>query len=119
MCACVCVFAFTFSLTRSRTQLLSGEKNVEIYAAYFTKQEEENFALFNYVNELSYEVEVLNEAVQRVQDDIGNHYYAVFQLVQFLNPHRIVVSGTGAAAFSLSFSEMLFFIIKRYLDCIP
>lgn len=53
-------------------QALSGEKNVDKYAAHYTKQEEENFALFNYVNELSYEVEVLNEAVQRVQDDIGN-----------------------------------------------
>lgn len=63
---------FEFPIT-SHTQVLSGEKNVEKYAAYFTKQEEENFALFNYVNELSYEVEVLNEAVQRVQDDIGNN----------------------------------------------
>lgn len=35
------------------------------------KQEEENFALFNYVNELSHEVETLNESVQRLQDSIG------------------------------------------------
>lgn len=38
---------------------------------YFTKQEEENFALFSYVNELSYEVEVLSETVQHIRDDIG------------------------------------------------
>lgn len=90
---------------------------MEKYAAYFTKQEEENFALFNYVNELSYEVEVLNEAVQRVQDDIGNHYYAVLQLFQFLYPHLVVVSGSGsgATAFSLSIA---FFTIKQYLNCI-
>lgn len=64
-----------FGARHTRTQVLSGEQNVEKYAAYFTKQEEENFALFNYVNELSYEVEVLNEAVQRVQDDIGNNHF--------------------------------------------
>lgn len=40
-------------------------------ARYYTKQEDENFALFSYVNELTYEVEVLNETVQRIRDDIG------------------------------------------------
>lgn len=52
-------------------QTLSGEEDLDKLARYFTKQEEENFALFNYVNELSYEVEVLNETVQQIQDDIG------------------------------------------------
>lgn len=61
-------------------QELTGENNIEKLARYFTKQEEENFALFNYVNELSYEVEILNESVQRLQDEIGkidkiNNFY--------------------------------------------
>lgn len=54
-------------------QNLSGEQNIDMLSSYFTKQDEENFALFNYVNELSNEVEALNEAVQRIQDDIGNY----------------------------------------------
>lgn len=38
----------------------------------FIKEEEENYALFNYVNELSHEIEQLNETVQQLQDSIGN-----------------------------------------------
>ncbi|XP_037050010.1 coiled-coil domain-containing protein 63 isoform X2 [Bradysia coprophila] len=49
---------------------LSGETQIANLTSYFSKQEEENFALFNYVNELSYEVETLNESVQLIQDDI-------------------------------------------------
>lgn len=56
-------------------QVLSGEQNTDKLADYFRKQEDENFALFSYVNELSYEVETLNESVQQVQDDIGNYVY--------------------------------------------
>lgn len=60
------------------TQELAGEEDPEKLARYFTKQEEENFALFNYVNELSYEVEVLHETVQQIQDDIGMQFVHVF-----------------------------------------
>ena len=35
---------------------LSGEQDVDRLSAQFLKQEEENFALFNYVNELNNEV---------------------------------------------------------------
>lgn len=49
----------------------SDEDDVEKLAAQFTKQEEENFALFNYVNELSHEVETLNECVELLEDNIG------------------------------------------------
>lgn len=45
--------------------------DIEQLSHYFSKQEDENFALFSYVNELSYEVEVLNETVQKIRDDIG------------------------------------------------
>lgn len=38
---------------------LSGEQDVDRLSAQFLKQEEENFALFNYVNELNNEVTFL------------------------------------------------------------
>lgn len=50
---------------------ISDERDVNQLSCHFTKQEEENFALFSYVNELSYEVEVLNETVQQFRNDIG------------------------------------------------
>lgn len=53
-------------------QLLSGEKEVDKIISKFIKEEEENYALFNYVNELSHEIEQLNETVQLLQDSIGN-----------------------------------------------
>ncbi|XP_035733386.1 coiled-coil domain-containing protein 63-like [Vespa mandarinia] len=37
----------------------TGENNIDSLVAYFVKQEEENFALFNYVNELNDEMECL------------------------------------------------------------
>jgi hypothetical protein len=36
----------------------SGEDDIERIAAQFVKQEEENFAIFNYVNELNNEVHI-------------------------------------------------------------
>lgn len=50
---------------------IPDEPDVDQLYCHFTKQEEENFALFSYVNELSYEVEVLNESVQQFRNDIG------------------------------------------------
>lgn len=44
---------------------------MEKLAGSFKKQEEENFALFNYVNELSNEVETLNEIVHQLRENIG------------------------------------------------
>lgn len=52
-------------------QNFSTEEDVEKLAGSFKKQEEENFALFNYVNELSHEVETLNETVHQLRDNIG------------------------------------------------
>jgi coiled-coil domain-containing protein 63/114 len=53
-------------------KLLSGEKETDKIISKFIKEEEENYALFNYVNELSHEIETLNETVQQLQDSIGN-----------------------------------------------
>lgn len=52
-------------------QNFSTEDDVEKLAATFKKQEEENFALFNYVNELSHEVETLNETVHQLRENVG------------------------------------------------
>ncbi|KAG5683354.1 hypothetical protein PVAND_012640 [Polypedilum vanderplanki] len=56
-----------------RINSLSGEKDVDKIISKFIKEEEENYALFNYVNELSHEIEQLNETVQQLQDSIDEH----------------------------------------------
>lgn len=54
-----------------KIKLLYGEEDADRLVAQFKRQEDENFALFNYVNELSHEVEVLNDSTQELQDEIG------------------------------------------------
>ena len=56
----------------TRIMNFSGEDDIDRLVAKFIKKEEENFALFNYVNELSHEVETLTESVQLLQDNIGS-----------------------------------------------
>ncbi|KAH8314548.1 outer dynein arm-docking complex subunit 1 [Drosophila kikkawai] len=53
-----------------KIKLLYGEEDAERLVAQFKRQEDENFALFNYVNELSHEVEVLNDSTQELTDEI-------------------------------------------------
>lgn len=53
---------------------LCEEEQTEKFAAQYTRQEEENFALFNYVNELSHEVELLNETTQELTEEIGGYF---------------------------------------------
>lgn len=67
----VCLLWTNFKNILHSFQNISEEQDFDQLSRYFTKQEDENFALFSYVNELSYEVEVLNETVQKIQDDIG------------------------------------------------
>ncbi|XP_055605827.1 outer dynein arm-docking complex subunit 1-like [Uranotaenia lowii] len=57
----------------SRIMAFSGEDDIDRLVAKFIKKEEENFALFNYVNELSHEVETLTESVQVLQDKISKY----------------------------------------------
>jgi coiled-coil domain-containing protein 63/114 len=59
-------------ISHSQLKILSGEKETDKIISEFIKEEEENYALFNYVNELSHEIEQLNETVQQLQDSIGN-----------------------------------------------
>lgn len=46
----------TYHVILQKIKDFSGEDDVDRLAAQFIKQEEENFALFNYVNELNNEV---------------------------------------------------------------
>jgi hypothetical protein len=46
----------TFEEILSQIKEFSGEDDINRIAAQFVKQEEENFAIFNYVNELNNEV---------------------------------------------------------------
>lgn len=46
---------------------ISGEDKIEKLAANFIKQEEENFALFSYVNELNDEMEGLQTRVEQLR----------------------------------------------------
>ncbi|GLH03859.1 hypothetical protein R5R35_009908 [Gryllus longicercus] len=47
-----------------------GEEDIDRIAAKFVKQEEENFALFNYVNELNNELQVLQDQVEDLRTRI-------------------------------------------------
>ncbi|KAK6626377.1 hypothetical protein RUM43_006688 [Polyplax serrata] len=49
---------------------ISEEMDVDRLAAQFVKQEEENFALFNYVNELNNELEALQEQLDEVNKNV-------------------------------------------------
>jgi hypothetical protein len=59
--------AFETLISKYLFQLLSGEKEVDKIISKFVK-DEENYALFNYVNELSHEIEQLNETAQKLPD---------------------------------------------------
>ncbi|XP_051162078.1 coiled-coil domain-containing protein 63 [Leptopilina boulardi] len=58
--------------TKILTELkeFTGEEDVDKLAANFIKQEEENFALFNYVNELNDERETLQNRVEQLRAGI-------------------------------------------------
>lgn len=62
---------FEYKEIIDRIKQLYGEDDPERLVAQFKRQEDENFALFNYVNELSHEVEVLNDTTQELTDEIG------------------------------------------------
>uniref|UniRef100_A0A1B0CZI3 ODAD1 central coiled coil region domain-containing protein n=1 Tax=Phlebotomus papatasi TaxID=29031 RepID=A0A1B0CZI3_PHLPP len=87
-----------------RIRAFSTEEDVDKLASQFMKQEEENFALFNYVNELSHEVETLNESVQRLQDSIGKekphtitfpHENSLAHLKSEIDATRVCEIGSG------------------------
>ncbi|KAI4456545.1 hypothetical protein MML48_8g00009415 [Holotrichia oblita] len=57
--------------TLAKVQELAGEEDISKLSAQFIKQEEENFALFNYVNELNYELEALSDNIEKLHENIG------------------------------------------------
>lgn len=67
----------------TRIMSFSGEDDIDRLVAKFIKKEEENFALFNYVNELSHEVETLTESVQLLQDKISEYWVKINFFVPF------------------------------------
>lgn len=57
--------------TLKEIQKIAGEENIEKLAAGYLKKEEENFALFNYINELNNEVEELGNTISNLKNAIG------------------------------------------------
>lgn len=49
---------------------LTGEKDIERLLQSYVKQEEENFALFNYVNEITAELEDLEKRIREILEEI-------------------------------------------------
>lgn len=62
----------TYETAFKQIQEVTGQNDINIIVDNFIRTEEENFALFNYVNELNSEVEGLCEEVCLVQRDIDN-----------------------------------------------
>lgn len=60
--------------TLAQVQQLAEEEDISKLSAQFIKQEEENFALFNYVNELNYELETLADSIEKLHGNIGGRY---------------------------------------------
>ena len=52
-------------------QEITGDEDIDAIVESFVNKEKENFALFNYVNELNIEVEKLQDDIQAVTDDIN------------------------------------------------
>lgn len=51
------------------------EDDLNRLSAQYIKQEEENFALFNYVNELNHEIELITEDIEHLYESIGKYFY--------------------------------------------
>lgn len=54
-------------------QDFTGETDLDRLIAKFSKQDEENYALFNYVNEANHELETLSNNVAELKIKIGGH----------------------------------------------
>ncbi|XP_046387056.1 coiled-coil domain-containing protein 63 [Ischnura elegans] len=61
---------YTYQSLLEQIKEFCGESDIDKLAAQFIKQEEENFALFNYINELNSELEVLKEQVVDLKEKI-------------------------------------------------
>ena len=59
-----------FERAFERVRLSTGQDNLDQLVQSFIHKEDVNFALFNYVNELNNEVEVLHEVIAALNGDI-------------------------------------------------
>lgn len=55
-------------------QEFAGEDDVDKLIQEFTRREEENYALFNYINEVCTELKNLSDNVKMLQISIGKPY---------------------------------------------
>lgn len=62
-----------YATSLKEVQEFLKEQDVDKLAALFSKQEEENFALFNYVNELNSELEALEDKVDDARHNLEVH----------------------------------------------
>merc|ERR1719381_263241 len=53
-----------------RIREVKGDEDIDTLVSNFIKTEDENFALFNYVNELNNDVEIVAEQIENIQSDI-------------------------------------------------
>jgi len=53
-----------------RIREVKGDEDIDTLVTNFIKTEDENFALFNYVNELNNDVEIVAEQIENIQSDI-------------------------------------------------
>lgn len=74
------IYDISFLITLKRMLSGAGEQEIDKLTAHFVKQEEENFALFNYVNELNDEVESLQSRMEQLT--------AAIDEARALNVHR-------------------------------
>uniref|UniRef100_A0A0L8FUQ6 ODAD1 central coiled coil region domain-containing protein n=1 Tax=Octopus bimaculoides TaxID=37653 RepID=A0A0L8FUQ6_OCTBM len=56
----------------ARIKAMTGEDNLDLDVPKFIEVEDKNFALFNYVNEMNSEIELLNDQTKEIQKDIEN-----------------------------------------------
>lgn len=68
-------------------QEFCNEDDVQRITSFFLKQEEENFALFNYVNELNHEIELLNTNIKEMEEKIGNKFIEQIYWVSKFDRH--------------------------------
>lgn len=73
------VVIFFFN-NKNKLNTIVGEENIDKLTAHFLKQEEENFALFSYVNELNDELEGLQIRLSQLRETID--------VARALNVHR-------------------------------
>ncbi|CAI9731373.1 Hypothetical predicted protein [Octopus vulgaris] len=64
----------------ARIKAMTGEDNLDLDVPKFIEVEDKNFALFNYVNEMNSEIELLNDQTKEIQKDIENFQHEGAQL---------------------------------------